>query len=62
MDSEDWSTVITAGDYCVSYEKKVWLSVHNNKRYNRVKKNQLDAQIIPSIFRQIYMFQTYLGL
>jgi len=61
MGSEDWSTAVTVGDYCFSYEKKGWFTGQNNKRCNRVKKNQLDAQLILSIFRKLYMFRAYLG-
>ena len=37
-------------------------SVHRASRYNRVRKNQLDAQLILSIyFANLYIFQAYLG-
>ena len=35
--------------------------VDRASRYNRVKKNQLDAQLILSTFRHLYMFRAYLG-
>ena len=36
-------------------------SVDRVTRYNCVKKNQLDAQLILIILRQLYMFRAYLG-